>query len=89
MKRYSYRDIEDFYYEQIPTSEDGEFVKHDEAHALLKEAYEAIVENPYYVASDRGDYIGEYCKHCEEEKGYMHLKDCIVLKAEQWLKENR
>ncbi len=68
----------------------GEYVKHDEASALLKEAYEAIVDN-------HKQYDGEKdkCVYCNGElfnwlaKNIDHEDDCIVLKAEQWLKENR
>ncbi len=48
MKRYRVFVTDDgdgFPYKDEEIRTDGEYVKHDEAHALLKEAYEAIVDN--------------------------------------------
>ncbi len=57
--------------------------KHDQAHVLLKEAYESIVDN--YL-----DGYGGYsaCSHCcspQIEGIVKHQTDCIVLKATEYL----
>ncbi len=69
----------------------GDWVKHDEAHALLKEAYETMISTSIRYCND-----GKSCKHCKElvwgrssEEKVKHKPGCIVNKAEQWLKENR
>ncbi len=64
-----------------------DWVKHDEAHAIIKEAYEAIVKSCW----DEDSLLHKsYCSHCHEwMEDKKHDKDCIVNKAEQWLKENR
>ncbi len=60
-------------------------------HVELKEAYEAVITTSIRYCND-----GKSCKHCKElawgrssEEKVKHKPDCIVNKAEQWLKENR
>ncbi len=62
--------------------------------ALLKEAYEAIVSDNRRL-HDFCEIGRVYCAKCHgtetgENGIIVHKdKDCIVNKAEQWLKENR
>ncbi len=77
--------------ESMQENNKGEYVKYSEAHALLKEAYEAVITTSIRYCND-----GKSCKHCKElvwgrssEEKVKHKPDCIVNKAEQWLKENR
>ncbi len=61
-------------------------VKHDEAHATIKEAYEAIRDN---FLDGYGGYSA--CTHCyiaQIDGMVNHKENCIVPKVEQWLKEN-
>ncbi len=88
MKRYDMEGCSGFCEATIDEIIDGEYVKHDEAHAILKEAYEAVVGN-YIIYDDKADY----CIHCNakgqtHENPITHKEDCIVLKADKWLKEN-
>ncbi len=60
----------------------GDWVKHDQAHVLLKEAYESIVENHKTYEGDRY----EECIHCLNGGiDITHQPDCIVLKATKYL----
>ncbi|MCP4986011.1 MAG: hypothetical protein GY928_08065 [Colwellia sp.] len=82
MKRYDIEGCSGFCEATIEEFFEGEYVKHDEAHALLKEAYEAIVENHRTYEGDRY----EECVHCLN--GGIEIKhdnDCIVNKAKQYL----
>ena len=49
----------------------------------LREAYEKIVES--YDASEYD--LPAYCIYCDEMIE-EHKEDCVVLKAEKWLKDN-
>ncbi len=89
MKRYA---ITKFgkHQDQLIETENGALVKHDEAHAIIKEFAEAMISTSIRYSND-----GKSCKHCKElvwgrssmEK-VKHKPDCIVNKAEQWLKED-
>ncbi len=83
MKRYDYR----WTYDGVKVEEDpqGEYVKHDEAHALLKEAYESIVENHKNTSSFKDDECIHCCKTDRDMTVITHEPDCIVLKATEYL----
>ena len=53
----------------------------------LMEAYKAIVDNSMYTywCPEYKDSV-ELCTFCEEEE---HDKNCIVLKAEQYIEDNK
>ncbi len=63
--------------ESMQENKKGEYVKHDQAHALLKEAYEGILEVFDEMQTIRMDY--------NQLDRLRKVKD----KAEKWLKENR
>jgi len=86
MKRYSISDLE----KEKGNSYDRhgkEYVKYDEANKLLIEAYESIIED--WKQAD-GDCDTLYCVHCSSWDEYQrnHDKDCVVLKAKEYLKEH-
>ncbi len=62
----------------------GEYVKHDQAHALLKEAYEYIAVVSYQAQKG----LTMKCKCCGVSGTHdelIHKPDCIVLKATEYL----
>jgi len=89
-------DGDGFPYTDEEITKDGEYVKYDEAQELLKEAYESIVKSCIHF--DR-EYQENYCIHCGElhvkfenindkdvVQNVKHKSFCIVLKAEEYLK---
>lgn len=61
-------------------------IKPNRQHGDLKEAYKAIVSFNRYQEQD---YF--VCNHCGEyhKSKIVHRPDCIVLKAEKYIKENK
>ena len=65
----------------------GTLVKYSEVDQLqsqLKEAYKKIISDN----TKQSIAGGSYCGNCRSLVGY-HNDDCIVLKAERWLEENK
>ena len=89
MKRYIIEGVYTLVENKSKDTDELDVVKYDEANKLLIEAYGDIVLNRESYSNDTDN---NYCTFCGQDHILnipKHTKDCIVLKAEQYLKENK
>ena len=88
MKRKDIQPIIERYYQEETVCHDGDIEKVekyiDQQQADLLEAYKAIVDNwNEFQLLDKC----VFCKEKGDSKTFKHHEDCIVLKAEKYIKE--
>jgi len=56
---------------------------------LLREMCAAVVENKYDQYIPEEDWIDSCCNFCGNFKTHKHDKDCVSIKAQKWIEDNK